>query len=89
MGLHLPQVGAGHSFISLAINSFLMCQPEFLIKTSSSLSDKTAKFVTIVLPIVAGVVVALVLLLLYRRWRQREHKNALKSKSVKIGADFQ
>ncbi|XP_067045071.1 uncharacterized protein [Acropora muricata] len=42
-------------------------------------SDKTAKFVTIVLPIVAGVVVALVLLLLYRRWRQREHKNALKT----------
>lgn len=65
-----------------------MCQPGFLIKTSLSLSEETPKFVTIVLPIVAGVVAASVLLLLYRRWRQREHKNVLKSKSVKIGADF-
>ncbi|XP_015775571.1 PREDICTED: uncharacterized protein LOC107353721 isoform X1 [Acropora digitifera] len=45
----------------------------------SSLSDKTTKFVTIVLPIVAGVVAASVLLFLYRRWRQREHKNVLKT----------
>ena len=66
-----------------------MFQPGFLIKTSPSLSEKATKFVAIVLPIVAGVVTALVLLLLYRRWRQREDKNVLKSKSVKIGADFQ
>ncbi|XP_044184043.1 uncharacterized protein LOC114956901 isoform X2 [Acropora millepora] len=46
---------------------------------ASSLSEETPKFVTIVLPTVAGVVAASVLLLLYRRWRQREHKNVLKT----------
>ena len=68
-----------------------MCQPEFLIQTSPSLSGEIAKLVKIVVPIVAGVVAALVLSLLYRSWRQREDKNILKSKSViqKIGADFQ
>ncbi|XP_074605871.1 uncharacterized protein LOC141858918 isoform X1 [Acropora palmata] len=47
-------------------------------RTTSS-SEKATKFVAIVLPIVAGVVTALVLLLLYRRWRQREDKNVLKT----------
>lgn len=46
---------------------------------SKIIGDDTTKFVTIVLPIVAGVVAALVLLFLYRRWRQREDKNVLKT----------
>lgn len=66
-----------------------MRQPGFLIKTSPSLSEKLLKLAKIVLPIAAGVVIALVLLLLYRRWRQKDDKNdVIKSKSVKVGADF-
>ena len=66
-----------------------MRQPGFLIKTSPSLSEKPLKMAKIVLPIAAGVVIALVLLLLYQWWRQKDDKNdVIKSKSVKVGADF-